>query len=190
MNKFHHGSSNCGSKPSRLKSGGPHFIKNCHIIGLIESPTCINCGKRGHLASWKGCAMFPKATRKLPSSTETSPKRFSSNRIDERISFADTLKNQHRKISPTQPENPQRIFPTNKDLNSLTKNIYIVKKNFQPCFNRWAELIPSTQTPKQQQPRSKNEGVFNPSKPSNGINYSLSLKPKALSSSSLFLTSQ
>ncbi|GIY64670.1 hypothetical protein CDAR_103161 [Caerostris darwini] len=66
--------------------------------------------------------MFPKAPRKPPSSTETPPKRFSSNPIDERISFADALKNQHRKVSPTQPENPQRIIPINEDLNSLTKN--------------------------------------------------------------------
>ncbi|GIX92022.1 hypothetical protein CDAR_268461 [Caerostris darwini] len=90
-------------------------MKNCPIIGLIESPTRINCAKRGHLASWKCCAMFPKATRKTLSSTEAPSKRFSSNLIDERISFADTLKNQHRKISPTQPENTQRIIPTNAE---------------------------------------------------------------------------
>ncbi|GIY76460.1 hypothetical protein CDAR_124832 [Caerostris darwini] len=79
--------------------------------------------------------MFPKATRKPPSSAETSPKRFSSNPTDERISYADALKNQHRKISLTQPENPQRIIPTDEDLNSLTKIIYIVKEFstlFQP----------------------------------------------------------
>ncbi|GIY40093.1 hypothetical protein CDAR_38441 [Caerostris darwini] len=65
----------------------PKFLKpikaalNC-IIDLIESPTCINCGKQCHLASWKGCIMFPKATK-------SPPKRFHSNPIDDRITFAD-----------------------------------------------------------------------------------------------------
>ncbi|GIY58133.1 hypothetical protein CDAR_431891 [Caerostris darwini] len=82
--------------------------------------------------------MFPKATRKPPSSTETPPKRFSSNPIDEWISFADALKNQHRKVSPTQPENLQRIIPTNEDFKFSNQDYLHCKR----IFNRWVELIP------------------------------------------------
>ncbi|GIY42277.1 hypothetical protein CEXT_699681 [Caerostris extrusa] len=115
-----------------------------------------------------------KATRKPPSSTETPPKRFASNPIDERISFADALKNQHQKISPTQPENPQRIIPTNEDLNSLTKIINIVKE-FSTLFQSLGgidSLYDKLQNSNSQD--KKNEGAFNPSKPSNVINNSLS----------------
>ncbi|GIY76459.1 hypothetical protein CDAR_124821 [Caerostris darwini] len=131
--------------------------------------------------------MFPKATRKPPSSAETSPKRFSSNPTDERISYADALKNQHRKISLTQPENPQRIIPTDEDLNSLTKIIYIVKE-FSTLFQPLGGIDSLYDNSKTVTAKiKKNEGFFNPSKPSNGINNSLS---EAQGTTPLFLTSQ
>ncbi|GIY53992.1 hypothetical protein CDAR_82761 [Caerostris darwini] len=77
-------------------------------------------------------------------------------------------------------------IPTNEDLSCLTRIIYIVKE-FPNLFQPLGEI--DSLYDKLQNSNRKG-GVFSPSKPSNGINNSLPLKPKSLSSSSLFLTIQ
>ncbi|GIY72798.1 hypothetical protein CEXT_292181 [Caerostris extrusa] len=55
-NFYHNGSCNYSTNQRYLKHGKPHFFKECPIVGLIENPTCINCGKQEHLtkpSSWQ-----------------------------------------------------------------------------------------------------------------------------------------
>ncbi|GIX95127.1 EF-hand domain-containing protein 1 [Caerostris extrusa] len=86
----------------------------------------------------------PKGHTQASVKHRNSTKNFSSNPIDERISYADALKNQHRKISPTQPENPQRIIPTNEDLNSQPR---LSTRLTSVCRGLWSSVkgVPLTQ---------------------------------------------
>ncbi|GBM03545.1 Nucleic-acid-binding protein from transposon X-element [Araneus ventricosus] len=59
-NYYHHTAGFCESKPRCLKCSQSHETKNCEIKTRIEKPTCINCGKEGHVASYRGREKFPK----------------------------------------------------------------------------------------------------------------------------------
>ncbi|GBN47027.1 hypothetical protein AVEN_10074-1 [Araneus ventricosus] len=43
-----------------LKCGEDHRTNQCPITTHQENPKCINCGATGHIASWRGCPLFPK----------------------------------------------------------------------------------------------------------------------------------
>ncbi|CAL1291240.1 unnamed protein product [Larinioides sclopetarius] len=57
---FHHSSANCGGQTRCLKCGKDHRTSECQIKNRMINPVCINCGKEGHVASWRGCEKFPK----------------------------------------------------------------------------------------------------------------------------------
>ncbi|GBM03381.1 hypothetical protein AVEN_256921-1 [Araneus ventricosus] len=59
-NYFHHNADCCKIKPNRLKCKGPHQRNQRNIIEKAEKPNCINCGKIGRVASYRGCEKFPK----------------------------------------------------------------------------------------------------------------------------------
>ncbi|GBO37692.1 putative RNA-directed DNA polymerase from transposon BS, partial [Araneus ventricosus] len=59
-NMFNHSSANCGFQTRCLKCGEDHRTNQCPITTPQENPKCINCGATGHIASWRGCPLFPK----------------------------------------------------------------------------------------------------------------------------------
>ncbi|GBL68719.1 putative RNA-directed DNA polymerase from transposon X-element [Araneus ventricosus] len=59
-NMFNHSSANCGFQTRCLKCGENHRTNQCPITTPQENPKCINCGATGHIASWRGCPLFPK----------------------------------------------------------------------------------------------------------------------------------
>ncbi|GBM02116.1 hypothetical protein AVEN_190555-1 [Araneus ventricosus] len=45
--------------PRCIKCNGEHAMRDCSITEKTEEPKCLNCGKKGHLAAWKGCKALP-----------------------------------------------------------------------------------------------------------------------------------
>ncbi|GBM55644.1 hypothetical protein AVEN_125427-1 [Araneus ventricosus] len=64
-NLWHHSAAGCGYKPRCIKCEGPHAKNEC-IEQIKDIPTCINCKKEGHVASYKGCEMHPKPKQRNP----------------------------------------------------------------------------------------------------------------------------
>ncbi|GBM96790.1 hypothetical protein AVEN_249338-1 [Araneus ventricosus] len=52
---FFHSARNCDMHPRCIKCNGQHATRDCSMKEIIQEPTCINCGEKGHLAAWKGC---------------------------------------------------------------------------------------------------------------------------------------
>ncbi|GBN53796.1 Nucleic-acid-binding protein from transposon X-element [Araneus ventricosus] len=75
-NRFGHSASGCGFRPRCLKCGQSHTTKQCSITERVEKPVCINCGKEGHVAAYRGCEAFPKISKKQ---TNNSPRTFNAN---------------------------------------------------------------------------------------------------------------
>ncbi|GIY63424.1 hypothetical protein CEXT_268331 [Caerostris extrusa] len=72
--------------------------------------------------------MFPKTLRKLFTATVLPSKRpFNSNPVEERITFADALKNQRQLPPQNSSTIPQGNMPSEEDLNSSDKILFIVK---------------------------------------------------------------
>ncbi|GBN54684.1 putative RNA-directed DNA polymerase from transposon BS [Araneus ventricosus] len=59
-NMFNHSSAKFGFQTRCLKCGEDHRTNQCPIATPQETPKCINCGATGHIASWRGCPLFPK----------------------------------------------------------------------------------------------------------------------------------
>ncbi|GBN10088.1 hypothetical protein AVEN_211742-1 [Araneus ventricosus] len=75
-----------------LKSGEEHAHQSCNKIfelnehGKIANLKYINCGKEGHLASWRGCEKFKNIIK-----TNPKPNSFPKPRqVNPLISYADT----------------------------------------------------------------------------------------------------
>ncbi|GBN93688.1 hypothetical protein AVEN_110326-1 [Araneus ventricosus] len=49
-NYFHHNADCCETKPRCLKCNQNHQTNKCELKERVEKPTCINCGKIGHVA--------------------------------------------------------------------------------------------------------------------------------------------
>ncbi|GBM38591.1 hypothetical protein AVEN_54345-1 [Araneus ventricosus] len=87
-NHHHHAAAACQLSPRCLKCGGPHSHVQCtekfetNQEGKIKNPVCINCGESGHLASWRGCRMFPKTAVNNYRQIKTA------RRVDPKISFS------------------------------------------------------------------------------------------------------
>ncbi|GBO29341.1 Nucleic-acid-binding protein from transposon X-element, partial [Araneus ventricosus] len=75
-NRFGHSASGCGFRPRCLKCGQSHTTKQCSITERVEKPVCINCGKEGHVAAYRGCEAFPKISKKQ---ANNSPRTFNAN---------------------------------------------------------------------------------------------------------------
>lgn len=96
-NQFHHNAANCQITPRCLKCNGSRQTNLCQIKEKIPLPTCINCGKAGHVASYRGCEKFPKRTTAQQNRTNY----FQSNnrnffnadqyRVRDNVSFANTV---------------------------------------------------------------------------------------------------
>ncbi|GBN96531.1 hypothetical protein AVEN_112808-1 [Araneus ventricosus] len=65
-NLWHRSTAGCGYKPRCIKCCGPHAKNEC-VEQIKDIPTCINCKKEGHVGSYKGCEMYPKAKQRNPS---------------------------------------------------------------------------------------------------------------------------
>ncbi|GIY00301.1 hypothetical protein CEXT_339711 [Caerostris extrusa] len=48
---------------AQQKPREPRLHQKFHNTCLIESSTCIDSGKQGHHASWRGCSMFLKRSK-------------------------------------------------------------------------------------------------------------------------------
>ncbi|GBL61376.1 hypothetical protein AVEN_99954-1, partial [Araneus ventricosus] len=69
----------------------------------MENPKCINCGKLGHVASWRGCEKFPKPR---PPATNRQPPTTFAHRTTDNRTFAQTLaQNNQQQSIPPQPFN-------------------------------------------------------------------------------------
>ncbi|GBM65138.1 hypothetical protein AVEN_185780-1 [Araneus ventricosus] len=93
-NQWHHSAAGCGYKPRCIKCGGPHAKDQC-----TEKPKdvaiCINCKKEGHVASYKGCELYPK-----PKDRRTHFP--TSRKVDSAISYADMANNRINSTKPTE----------------------------------------------------------------------------------------
>ncbi|GBN57610.1 hypothetical protein AVEN_141751-2-1, partial [Araneus ventricosus] len=82
-NYWHHSTATCGFKPRCIKCGGQHAKDEC--TNPPETVTCINCKQEGHVASYRGCPMFPKSN-KNPAINER--KKITSRKTDPSIPYA------------------------------------------------------------------------------------------------------
>ncbi|GBO05500.1 hypothetical protein AVEN_270966-1 [Araneus ventricosus] len=82
-NYWHHSTATCGFKPRCIKCGEQHAKDEC--TNPPETVTCINCKKEGHVASYRGCPMFPKSN-KNPAINER--KQITSRKTDPSIPYA------------------------------------------------------------------------------------------------------
>ncbi|GBO35429.1 hypothetical protein AVEN_129343-1 [Araneus ventricosus] len=79
--------SGCGFRPRCLKCGQSHTTNQCSIKERVEKPVCINCGKEGHVAAYRGCEAFPKINKKP---INNSPRTFNANQalVNDKKSYA------------------------------------------------------------------------------------------------------
>ncbi|GBM86411.1 hypothetical protein AVEN_34037-1 [Araneus ventricosus] len=82
-NYWHHSTATCSFKPRCIKCGGQHAKDECTTPS--ETIICINCKQEGHVASYRGCPMFPKSN-KNPSLNER--KQITSRKSDPSIPYA------------------------------------------------------------------------------------------------------
>ncbi|GFY79332.1 nucleic-acid-binding protein from transposon X-element [Trichonephila inaurata madagascariensis] len=88
-----------------LKCGQPHKTSDCPIKEKIDNPQCINCNERGHLANSHHCVKFPKLKPKKGDPSQDRHKNSSQNilssaKVQENISYANTLKGNHKMAPP------------------------------------------------------------------------------------------
>ncbi|GBL78903.1 hypothetical protein AVEN_48880-1 [Araneus ventricosus] len=95
-----------------------------------EVPICINCKKEDHVASYKGCEMYPKPKeRRIQYQT--------SRKVDSTISFADMAKSRTNQNKPT--ENPELTAPKINPLptpNSVSEihDLFFVLQKFKRLY--------------------------------------------------------
>ncbi|GBM19569.1 hypothetical protein AVEN_274106-1 [Araneus ventricosus] len=139
-NWYHHKAGECQSNARCLKCAGPHETNKCSITSTIPNPKCINCGEVGHVASYRGCKMFPKKTTPQQNRTNNFISNRSTfnpetNRIRENFSFARVTNPQQRQETapPTQTypvpsTNVQQINLTDNSLRDMVEGINELKK--------------------------------------------------------------
>ncbi|GBO23225.1 hypothetical protein AVEN_248958-1 [Araneus ventricosus] len=139
-NWYHHKAGECQSNARCLKCAGPHETNKCSITSTIPNPKCINCGEVGHVASYRGCKMFPKKTTPQQNRTNNFISNRSTfnpetNRIRDNFSFARvTNPQQHQEMAPptrTYPvpsTNVQQINLTDNSLRNMVEGINELKK--------------------------------------------------------------
>ncbi|GBN25885.1 hypothetical protein AVEN_112606-1 [Araneus ventricosus] len=132
-NQWHHSAAGCGYKPRCIKCGGPHAKDQC-TEQPKDVPICINCKKEGHVASYKGCEMYPK-----PKDRRT---RFPNPRkLDPAISYADMANKRINQTKPTeiQETNAPKI---NQSLKFMISSLFC--KNLKDCLK--IQILPSRLT--------------------------------------------
>ncbi|GIY81632.1 hypothetical protein CEXT_243031 [Caerostris extrusa] len=85
--------------------GGTIELVSAPLKKILE-PICINCLAKGHVASWTGCATFPKPQIKkgqFPSTTINLPRSFKSTLINPVRSFSQAVSGHSTKIEITAP---------------------------------------------------------------------------------------
>ncbi|GBL70829.1 hypothetical protein AVEN_18887-1 [Araneus ventricosus] len=139
-NWYHHKAGECQSNARCLKCAGPHETNKCSITSTIPNPKCINCGEVGHVASYRGCKMFPKKTTPQQNRTNnfiSNRNTFNpeTNRIRENFSFARVTNPQQRQemaprtqTYPVPSTNVQQINLTDNSLRDMVEGINELKK--------------------------------------------------------------
>ncbi|GBO38133.1 Nucleic-acid-binding protein from transposon X-element [Araneus ventricosus] len=112
-NSFNHVAEQCQMRARCLKCGQNHQTNACSIKERVEMPTCINCGKVGHVAAYRGCENFPKI--KPPPTRRNT---FNSNQYSTRsnLSFA-------RVVDPNKQPDFNSSFPPLQTAQNNTTNI-------------------------------------------------------------------
>ncbi|GIY33832.1 hypothetical protein CDAR_587711 [Caerostris darwini] len=87
------GSSNCVPRKIYLKSRKRHMFKECSTVAFNDNPICINCGQKGHIASWKGSGNIPLCPPKkdLYRENKSLKRVLTSQEVDLQIPFAAIL---------------------------------------------------------------------------------------------------
>ncbi|GBN98670.1 Nucleic-acid-binding protein from transposon X-element [Araneus ventricosus] len=153
-NFFHHSSNNCQSEARCLKCGNSHKTADCEIKTKIENPTCINCGKSGHVASWKGCENFPKPRPNNNYYQQQYRTSFNSNWANSERTYAQTLsrniRNNNDSSKTSHSSNHSQMAPPAlnvesavSDMNAVSniKDILIIIKEFSELLKACPHLI-------------------------------------------------
>ncbi|GBO34728.1 hypothetical protein AVEN_209262-1 [Araneus ventricosus] len=151
-NWYHHKTGECQSNARCLKCAGPLETNKCSITSVIQNLKCINCGEEGHVASYRGCKMFPKKTtpqQNRANNFMSQRRTFNpeTNRIRENFSFARiTNPQQHQEMAPpiqassVSNANAQQINLPDNTLRDMIEGINELKKLLQECPNLFATL--------------------------------------------------
>ncbi|GBO42612.1 hypothetical protein AVEN_106277-1 [Araneus ventricosus] len=153
-NFFHHSSNNCQSEARCLKCGKSHKTIECEIKEKIINPTCINCGKTGHVTSWKGCENFPKQRPSNNFYQQQYRTNFNSNWAKPHQSYAQTLckntrNNSHNSATSHSDTHTQMAPPALSvdsavsEMNAVEniKDILIIIKEFSELLKACPYLI-------------------------------------------------
>ncbi|GBM86695.1 hypothetical protein AVEN_147623-1 [Araneus ventricosus] len=84
----------CGFKPICIKCGGQHAKEEC--TNPPETVTCINCKQEGHVASYRGCPMFPKSNKNPAINVR---KQITLRKTDPSFSYACHLNNKRSRVN-------------------------------------------------------------------------------------------
>ncbi|GBM63224.1 hypothetical protein AVEN_188259-1 [Araneus ventricosus] len=121
---FHHSARNCQFKDRCIKCEGNHETRDCTIKTKIDNPKCINCKENGHLASWRGCPMFPKLTFNISKPT-----------------YAQKLKNNIPKTpNPNINQTTSANAILNNDIHEL-RELVTALKIIKEAFNEFPNII-------------------------------------------------
>ncbi|GBM48237.1 Nucleic-acid-binding protein from mobile element jockey [Araneus ventricosus] len=126
-NGFGHSATGCGYRPRCLKCEGAHRTNQCTIKERVENPKCINCGKIGHVAAYRGCEKFPKLEKTQQNKINTL-RPFSSTRsvIKENVSFSQLFKTQ--KQQPMAAPTSVSEFPNinNQEITAIKNDLTVI----------------------------------------------------------------
>ncbi|GBN08604.1 hypothetical protein AVEN_72663-1 [Araneus ventricosus] len=129
-NYCHHSTANCGFKPRCIKCCGQHAKHEC--TNPLETVTCINF--KGHVASYRGCPMFPKSIKK-PAINER--KQITWRKTDHSISSASHFNKKRFQvnISPESPTDMDRvkeattvIYIPEEEANEMKDILYVLNE--------------------------------------------------------------
>ncbi|GFW93328.1 hypothetical protein TNCV_2604461 [Trichonephila clavipes] len=104
--------------------GQPHKTSDCSIKEKIETPTCINCNTKGHMANWYECPAFPKvkpkkgdAAQNRNSNKNQSNFNPTSNLVKKDFSYANTTQNTQQRAAH---DDSKSVHSEPKSMNNLS----------------------------------------------------------------------